>query len=206
MFVVNCIKSHVERLWLKSVLNLLVVLKHHFSMARSKLVNKEPKLQRLTVREKLSVIERLENGERQCEIVKSLGLSKTVVVRIKKDREKLLSIEKENSYLLNSKCSVPKSKYAKVDQSVYDWFVEVRHPTDKRKPLPITRGIIQTRAKQVALELSIVGFNASSGWLQGWLSRYNIGKSVKLHDEAVDNDLAEAETKMNVARQKMAEL
>ena len=41
-------------------------------MARSKLVNKEPKLQRLTVREKLSVIERLENGERQCEIVKSL--------------------------------------------------------------------------------------------------------------------------------------
>jgi DNA-directed RNA polymerase specialized sigma subunit len=58
------------------------------------LVDKEPKLQRLTVREKLSVLKRLENGERQCEVAKSLGLSKTQVVRIKKDREKLLNIER----------------------------------------------------------------------------------------------------------------
>ena len=97
---------------------------------------------------------------------KSLGFSKTVVVRIKKDREKLLNIEKENSYLLNSKCNVSKTKYAKVDQSVYDWFVEVRHPTNKRKPLPISRGIIQARAKQVARELRIVGFNASNGYFK----------------------------------------
>jgi hypothetical protein len=59
--------------------------------------------------------------------------------------------------------------------------------------------------KKIARELGIVGFNASNGWLQGWLSRYKISKSVKLYGEAADIDLAEAETKMNVVRQKLAE-
>ena len=62
---------------------------------------------------------------------------------------------------------------------------------------------IQARAKQVARELGIIGFNASNGWLQGWLSGYNIGKSVKLHDEAADINLPEAETKMNGLREKI---
>ena len=53
--------------------------------------------------------------------------------------------------------------------------------------------------------MGIVGFNASNGWLQGWILRYYIGKSVKLHGEAADIDLAEAETKMNVVWQKLAE-
>jgi Tc5 transposase DNA-binding domain/CENP-B N-terminal DNA-binding domain len=168
-----------------------------FSMARSRLVNKERKLNRLTVREKLSILKRLENGERQCDIVKSTGVSKTVVGRIKKDSDKLRNIEKENSYLLNSKCCVSRSKYTKVDQSVYHWFVHNRHATDKRKPLPITRSAIQLRAKQVARELGLVDFNASNSWFQGWLSRYNLSKSVKLDDESVDIDLTASETEMS---------
>ena len=159
-----------------------------FSMARSQLVNKGRKLNRLTVREKLSILKRFEKGERQCDIVKSTGLSRSVVSRIKKESDTLRNIEKGNSNLLNSKFidSEYTPKYTKVGQSVYHWFVQNRRATDKRKRLPITRSVIQARAKRVAQELGLVGFTASNGWFQGWLSRYNLGKSVKIDDEDLE--------------------
>jgi hypothetical protein len=48
---------------------------------------------------------------------------------------------------------------------VYDWFVDIRHPNGKRKPLPLSRRLIQSRAKLVANQLGIADFNASTGWL-----------------------------------------
>ena len=144
-------------------------------------------------------------GERQREIVKTMNLSKAVVSRIKKDREKLRKIQKDNSTLLQSTYTVFKSKYPQLDQAVYDWFVDIRHPNGKRMPLPLSRRLIQSRAKLVANQLGIADFNASNGWFTRWLWRFNIGKSVKLHGEAADIDLVEAEIKMSVIREKLAD-
>ena len=58
--------------------------------------------------------------------------------------------------------------------------------------------MIQSRAKLAANQLGIADFNASNGWFTRWLWRFNIGKSVKLHGEAADIDLVEAESKMSV--------
>jgi hypothetical protein len=58
--------------------------------------------------------------------------------------------------------------------------------------------LIQSRAKSSIQ--SIGNFNASNGWFTRWL--FNICKSVKLHGEAADIDLIEAESKMSVIREK----
>ena len=50
-----------------------------FNMTRPKSVKKDPKRIRLTVREKLCILDRLGKGEKRCEIVKSTGLSKAAV-------------------------------------------------------------------------------------------------------------------------------
>ena len=172
-------------------------------MTKPKSLNQDPKPKHLTVRDKLSIIERIEKGEKQCEIAKSTGLSKSAVTLIKKNSEKLRELEAVNSPLLQSKLSLFKSKYPQVDKMVYDWFVDFRHPLGKRKPLPLSRGIIQARARRVASELGITDFTASNGWFQGWRRRFNIGKNVKLHGEAADIDLKEAENKMSEIRKKI---
>ena len=103
-------------------------------MARSNLSKKGRNIKRLTVRDKLIILDRLDIGERQCEIVKTMNLSKAVVSRIKKDREKLRKIQKDNSTLLQSTYTVFKSKYPQLDQAVYDWFVDIRHPNLNESP------------------------------------------------------------------------
>jgi hypothetical protein len=47
-----------------------------------------------------------------------------------------------------------------MSKMVFDWFVDVRHPLGKCKPLPLSRRIIQARAKPVASELGFADFNA----------------------------------------------
>jgi hypothetical protein len=68
------------------------------------------------------------------------------------------------------------SKYPQVDKMVFDWFVDVRHPLGKRKPLPLSRGIIQARAKRVASELGFADFNAPNA---SEVDKISIMKSVK---------------------------
>ena len=176
-----------------------------FNMTRPKSVKKDPKRIRLTVREKLCILDRLGKGEKQCEIVKSTGLSKAAVSSIKKNSETLRKLQTDNSPLLQSKCTLLMSKYPQVDKMVFDWFVDVRHPLGKRKPLPLSHRINQPRAKRVASQLGFADFNASNGWFQRWRMRFNIGKNVNLHGEAADIDFAEAEIKMNEIRKKLAE-
>ena len=158
-------------------------------MTRSKSL-KNPKRIRLTTHEKLSILDRIDKGEKQCEIAKSTGLSKAAVSSIKKNSETLRKLQTDNSPLLQSKCTLLMSKYPQVDKMVFDWFVDVRHPLGKRNPLPLSRRIIQAHAKRVASELGFAKFNASNGWFQRWCVRFNTGE--KLHGEAADIDLPEA--------------
>jgi Tc5 transposase DNA-binding domain len=155
---------------------MLLANQYSVEMARSNLSKEGRNLKRLTVSDKLAILDRLDRGERQCEIVKTTKLSQAVVSRIKKDGEKLRKIQKDNSPLLRSTYTLYKSKYPQVDQAVYDWFVDVRHQNGKGKPLPLTRRLIQSRAKQVADKFGIADFNASNGWFARWLWRFNISK------------------------------
>ena len=65
--------------------------------------------------------------------------------------------------MLKSKKTTSKSKYPEVDNAVYEWFGIVQHPYGKCKPLPLSRAVIQARAKRVAQSLNLVDFKASNG-------------------------------------------
>ena len=55
--------------------------------------------------------------------------------------------------------------------------------------MPLSRGIIQARAKKIAEQLGFNDFTAYDGWFRGWRWRYEIGKSVRLHGETGDINL-----------------
>jgi hypothetical protein len=75
--------------------------------------------------------------------------------------------------------------------------VSIIHPSQRCKPLPLSRGIIQARARKIAEKLGVIDFTASDGWFCEWRWRKEKGKSVRLHEEAGDVNLIEAEKKMD---------
>jgi hypothetical protein len=161
--------------------------------------------QRIPLSEQLNVIEKLESGICQAEIVRSLGLSKSTVSRIFQNSDKLKTIKATKTVTLKSKVSNSRAKYPELDKLVYEWFVNIIHPSGRCKPLPLSRGIIQARAKKIAEQLDLNDFTASDGWFRGWRWRYEIGKSVRLHGKAGDVNLIEAEKKMEEVRTTLKE-
>ncbi len=102
------------------------------------------------------MIEKLESGICQAEIVRSLGLSKSTVSRIFKNSDKLKTVT------LKSKVSNSRAKYPEIVKLVYEWFVNIIHPSGRCKPLPLSRGIIQAKAKKIAEQLDLNDFTASA--------------------------------------------
>ena len=97
-----------------------------------------------------------------------------------------------------------KPKYKEVDEAVYLWVCMLRSLRNDRRYLPLSRGIIKTRALYEAKRLGISNFKASDGWFWRWRWRYNILNSVRLHGEAGDVDLVEADKKIEVLKSDLA--
>ena len=106
---------------------------------------------------------------------------------------------------MKAKIIVQKAYYPEIDNAVFEWFKNVRNPLGRCKPLPVSRSIIQARAKQEATKRDIAKFKASDGWFSRWRNRFNVGQSVNLHSEAGDVDLEQAKKQMEVLRKELLE-
>lgn len=99
-----------------------------------------------------------------------------------------------------TKVSNYRAKYPELNKLVYEWFVNIIHPSGWCKLLPMNRGIIQVSAKKIEQEHGLTNFTASDEWFRGWRWRFEIGKSVHLHGEAGDVNLIGIEKKMDEVR------
>jgi AcrR family transcriptional regulator len=158
---------------------------------------------RLTNEVKLKVIERVGEKRSHRQVAEEFGISRTQVTRIFQNKENILRAVSSQQVSLTSKVSKMTAKYPDVDRETYEWFVKVRHPTGRCKPLPVTSAALKMRALQISLRLGISNFQASNGWFSRWRNRFSVGKSVRLHGEASDVDINAAEKPMNDLREKL---
>lgn len=148
---------------------------------------------RLSIADKLKIIHDFcVLRVKQSDLMKKYYLPSTTISRIvsKKSVEKLRSIEENKSVALKSKVAVVKAHHPDLDQQVYSWFLSVRNPSRKCKPLPVSRELIQMRARQIGDSLGLTGFQASDGWFRNWRWRFDIATRIRLHGEAGDVDLS----------------
>ena len=125
------------------------------------------------------------------DVAQQFGIGITQVYKIYKAKDELLkSIE---SVPQDSKIRKTKEKHPVIDAAVFDWFYSLRTLRGARKPLPVSRSLIQARALYEAKQRGITEFKASDGWFGCWRWQYNVGKSVRLHGEAADVNIEEAE-------------
>ena len=136
----------------------------------------------MTLDKQVCVIKLSNQGDLARKIVASLGLGKTQVQRVIRNKEEILN-EWESGVSGKQKYSqVRKTQYDDLNRLVWEWFCSVR-----AKGLPVSGTLLQSEALMFSLELNHDAFMASSGWLESFKARHNIHCAV-LSGEAADVD------------------
>lgn len=154
----------------------------------------------LTLEEKLKVLAEFELGKPACEVCKTFRIGKSQFYSILKNKQTLTAAMKDKTVPVRSKLYSNRVKYPAIDQAVFDWFSSIRCLVGNRKPLPISRSLLQARASYEAKLQGVSDFKASDGWFANWRWRFDIGKRVRLYGEASDVDLSKAEGEIQILR------
>jgi len=119
------------------------------------------------------------------------GVGKTQIGDLLKRAETIVHLVASKTVQQSAKKMVNTSQQPELDAAVLKWFYEMRHPTFRCKPLPISRAHIQMRAQYEAHLRGLTNFRASNGWFLNWRKRNGIGKSVRLYGEAGDVNVSQ---------------
>ena len=140
-----------------------------------------------TLEERVSVIRNADSGSSCRAIAAELGVGKTQVQTIVKDREDIMR-KWEEGERCTAKYSKPRAiGYEDLDKIMWEWFIRARS-----KNIPVSGRMIQEKALMYAQELGHLSFTGSNGWLDRWQKRHNVRMAV-LSGEAGDVDEAVVE-------------
>lgn len=117
-----------------------------------------------------------------------VGVSKSQVHRIIARSDELVTFSNKKTFQPDAKRMKNEGRHPELDQTVFDWFDEIRNGRD---PMSLSRAHIQARAQREARLRNILDFKASDGWFRNWRKRFGVGVSMKLHGEAGDVRVAE---------------
>ena len=109
----------------------------------------------------MKVLEEFKTGKPVMEIVQQFRISKSKSLRNQeayKDSIAASSSSKHSKIIKNT------AKHPAIDSAVFEWFCSVRALIGTRKPLPISRAMIKSRAMLEAKRQAVTKFSASDGW------------------------------------------
>ncbi|EDW90061.1 tigger transposable element-derived protein 6 [Drosophila teissieri] len=126
----------------------------------------------LTLEEKMEVIRSQERNKLTVrDLAKRFNIGKTQAADILKHKQSIKEGLLTGELKMNQMRRNPLSQRgAQIDEMCFDWFSRVRSEN-----IPISGEMVREKAKQIAVELGYSNFSASSGWLEKWRKRHNIG-------------------------------
>ena len=146
------------------------------------------KLTSYTVEEKLQAVSRYRNGERQCTLVRELGVPEGTLRGWIRNEANLRSfVDDTDSPQSLKRKKTNNGKDPALDRAVFDWFV-----TQRSDGVPLSGALVRTQALQMSQQLHPDApgdsFEASKGWLARWQRRHGI-RAVKIAGEARSADV-----------------
>ncbi|XP_004590685.2 tigger transposable element-derived protein 2 [Ochotona princeps] len=136
----------------------------------------------LTIRDKLDIIKKLEEGISFKKLSVVYGIGESTVRDIKKNKERIINYANSSDPTsgLSKRKSMKSSTYEELDRVMIEWFNQ-----QKTDGIPVSGTICAKQAKFFFDALGMEGdFNASSGWLTRFKQRHGIpkaaGKGTKL--------------------------
>lgn len=150
------------------------------------------KRKKLSIEEKISVIEAVHKGSSQRSVAKLFDVSKTQVQHIIATKDELLL-----EYQVSLDSNVPKPKRHRktnneeINEATLNWFHE-----RKAKNLPLSGSMLQEKALELARQSNNQTFKASNGWLHAFVRRNNI--MLKECNSGISNVTDATETPSNI--------
>ena len=123
----------------------------------------------LTIRQRIDLITRIENGEPQTSVCKRLNISKSTVNSIWKNRETLKRSYDSSEISVDCK-RIRSSNFTHVDTALLEWFKQARNCN-----IPITGKILMEKAQSFATAMNVSTFIATTGFIDRWKRRHSIG-------------------------------
>ncbi|XP_066141194.1 tigger transposable element-derived protein 4-like [Euwallacea fornicatus] len=117
-----------------------------------------------TLHEKLSIINDNEKGLSQSFVCLKMGLKKSTVSNIWKNRDKILNYWKTN----DEKKKIRLPLHSWVDEILFKWFQQKR-----TNNFPISRPMLPMKVEEFG-KIIVDDFKCSSGWLDRFKKRHNI--------------------------------
>ncbi|KAL4153502.1 hypothetical protein QTP88_001335 [Uroleucon formosanum] len=135
-----------------------------------------------TLDEKIGIIGRLENGEKNSVISKEFGTCSSTISTIWKNKDKLKNMFQTTS--LKAK-RLRTAQHKGLEEAVLVWFKQQRLLS-----VPISGPILQTKIDQLAEKMKIENFKCSASWIQRFRQRHNIGfGKISGESSAVNTDI-----------------
>ena len=123
----------------------------------------------LTLEDRVKVVDRLTSGQSARAIAASLGVGKTQIQAIGKEKEEIKRRWKDGDNGDRKYSKARKCVYQDIDDAVWAWFCEARS-----RNIPLSGPLIQEKATILALTLDHDEFQVSNGWLVRWKTRHNV--------------------------------
>lgn len=120
----------------------------------------------ISVETKIKILEDVDSGMKQTEIVKKYNLPQPTVSNIVRKRKRI-----ENSSFGQgpNRKRMRAATFEEIDEATFKWFCEQRAVN-----IPINGPIICARALKFAKMMNKESFKASNGWLENFQKRYGI--------------------------------
>ena len=157
------------------------------SVSNEKVCNKRCR-KRISIEQKLSILNKLDNGCSIGETAKLLQLPKSTVDTIKANREKILECGREISLnVAKTTMRTRNSALHKTEQLLHTWIVSQRE-----KGATVSEKLIRCKAFSIFKDVKLEGhsncnFSASHGWFEKYKKRFNL-RSVLLSGESRSAD------------------
>ncbi|XP_024943536.1 jerky protein homolog-like [Cephus cinctus] len=154
-------------------------------------MTKEKKRRSLTNKEKLNILDKLDEGICPTEIANQFGVSRTCVYNLKSSKKKFEALAtSSNAQLLQAK-SFKTAKDKVLDDAVYLWFCQKRSLDE-----PISGPLLCEKARVLNEKLNgdrSDSFKASNGWLNNFKRRHGI-HHLCVQGERLSSDTESANT------------
>lgn len=140
----------------------------------------------ISMKEKLDLIDSIERGEKQASASQRLGLPKTTVNTIWKNRGALKRRCESSDVNQRSKRFRP-GHFKDVDEALLMWFKQARIQN-----VAISGSVLQEKANTLAKDLGHDDFAATSGFIDRWKTRHFIGaKKVSGEERSIPEEALE---------------
>ncbi|XP_037360093.1 jerky protein homolog-like [Talpa occidentalis] len=144
----------------------------------------------LTIKDKLDIIKKLEDGGSSKQLAGLYGIGETTVRDIRKNKEKIITYasSSDSTSLLAKRKSMKPSMYEELDRAMLEWFNQQR-----ARGNPVSGPLCAKRAEFFFYALGMDGdFNPSAGWLTRFKQRHSI-REINIRNERLNGDEAAVE-------------